>query len=241
VINIEYYAFSGCSSLNDLIIEDGTTTLSFGTGSGPGQVFDGCPIASLYLGRNSTYSHLPFRGITTLVSLTIGNSVTSIGNQSFYGCSGLTSVTIPNSVTSIGEGTFYGCSNLEEINSKNPTPPRVYHNNAFSGVNKTTCVVYVPTAEAVTAYKAAFAWQDFFDIRVKGTLAVEPVSDDKLSIYSNLNGITVQTQGISTVAVYTVLGQKVHQSVMDGTSEIQLKKGIYIVTVNNKSQKVIVK
>ena len=34
-------------------------------------------------------------------------SVTSIGVVAFYGCSGLTSVTIPNSVTSIGERAFY--------------------------------------------------------------------------------------------------------------------------------------
>lgn len=36
-------------------------------------------------------------------------SVTSIGYGAFWFCSDLTSVTIPNSVTSIGDLAFYGC------------------------------------------------------------------------------------------------------------------------------------
>ena len=38
-----------------------------------------------------------------------GYPVTSIGYVAFFGCSGLTSVTIPNSVTSIGWCPFEGC------------------------------------------------------------------------------------------------------------------------------------
>ena len=36
-------------------------------------------------------------------------SVTSIGNEAFFWCTGLTSVTIPNSVTSIGYNAFSVC------------------------------------------------------------------------------------------------------------------------------------
>lgn len=36
-------------------------------------------------------------------------NVTNIGNAAFIGCIELTSVTIPNSIKSIGEGTFSSC------------------------------------------------------------------------------------------------------------------------------------
>ena len=57
-----------------------------------------------------------FKGCTGLTSVTIGNSVTSIGINAFVNCSGLTSVTISNSVTSIGGSAFYG-TNLIRVNS----------------------------------------------------------------------------------------------------------------------------
>ena len=56
-----------------------------------------------------------FYNCSGLTSVTIGNSVTSIGNYAFYNCSGLTSITIGNSVTSIGSSAFRNCSNLTSI------------------------------------------------------------------------------------------------------------------------------
>ena len=52
-------------------------------------------------------------------TITIPNSVTSIGDEAFYRCSELTSITIPNSVTSIGDGVFSGCSGLTSITIPN--------------------------------------------------------------------------------------------------------------------------
>ncbi len=60
-----------------------------------------------------------FGSCDSLTSITIPNSVTSIGEQAFYGCNTLTSITIPNSVTSIGELAFAVCPTLTSITIPN--------------------------------------------------------------------------------------------------------------------------
>ncbi|MBP5724306.1 MAG: leucine-rich repeat domain-containing protein, partial [Bacteroidales bacterium] len=60
-----------------------------------------------------------FQGSTGLLSVTIPNSVTSIGNGAFGGCTSLTSITIPESVGSIGEYAFLGCKGLVSITIPN--------------------------------------------------------------------------------------------------------------------------
>ena len=53
-----------------------------------------------------------FWGCYDLISVTIPDSVTSIGKSAFSKCYGLTSVAIPNSVTSIGDEAFAGCRGI---------------------------------------------------------------------------------------------------------------------------------
>ena len=96
-----------------------------------------------------------------LTSITIPNSVTSIGSSAFSNCTGLTSITIPNSVTSIGDWAFGGCTSLTEMYVKATTPPSADY-YTFYHVPK-TIPVYVP-AGTKSAYQAANYWKDFTNI-----------------------------------------------------------------------------
>ena len=78
-----------------------------------------------------------FRGCSSLTNITIPSSVTSIGDFAFSGCSSLTSVTIPSSVTSIGWGAFYDCSSLKTINCEASSKPSGWESGWKSGCNAT--------------------------------------------------------------------------------------------------------
>ena len=99
VTSIGNSAFYGCSGLTSINVASGNTHYSS---------IDGV----LYNYVQDTLIQCP--GAKT--SVTIPNSVTSIGYSAFSGCSGLTSVTIPNSVTFIGKYAFCDCSGLITLN-----------------------------------------------------------------------------------------------------------------------------
>jgi hypothetical protein len=106
-------------------------------------------------GTFTTIEYPAFYTCYSLTSVTIPNSVTSIGQQTFYNCSSLTSVTIPNSVTSIGESAFRDCGSLTTVICDAVTPPSLepyVFNNIHSSPQ-----IKVPAA-SVAAYQAAPNW-----------------------------------------------------------------------------------
>ena len=69
---------------------------------------------------------------TSLVSLTLPNSVKNIASGAFIGCSSLTSITIPSSVVTIGENAFFKCTSLDTVTIHKDAKTREYSYSAFN-------------------------------------------------------------------------------------------------------------
>ena len=89
--NNEYYIVKYLGSSNTLVLMDKINNNNY----------------SIYAGA--------FINCKELTSITIPDSVTSIGDYAFSGCTGLTSIEIPNSVTKMGSAMLGGCSSLSSL------------------------------------------------------------------------------------------------------------------------------
>lgn len=133
--------------------------------------------------------------------LVIGNSVTAIGANAFAGIETLKKVSIGESVKTIGEQAFYNCVNLETIFNYRPTPTNTY-SNAFDGVDKFECVLYV-LPSSIDMYKNASVWRDFYYTYAIGAEETTVTTND-VTVEPQDNAATVTWPTSENAATYTI-------------------------------------
>ena len=90
--------------IKKIVIENGVTNI------GSGAFYNCYNLISVTIANSvKSIGRCAFKHSNYLASVTLGNSLTNIGEEAFYNCFSITSMTIPNSVTSIGESAFDQC------------------------------------------------------------------------------------------------------------------------------------
>ncbi len=101
-----------------------------------------------------------------LKDLVIPGSISEIKDNAFWNFSSIASVTIPNSVKSIGYHAFSGCVELKEIRSEIKVPFD-FGNFVFDSKTFTNATLYVPSGTK-SKYQATAGWKKFKNIVEEG-------------------------------------------------------------------------
>ncbi len=127
-----------------------------------------------------------FSGCSGLTSVTIPNTVTSIGNGAFADCRSLTSVTIPNSVTSIGESAFRGCRSLTSVTIPNSVTS--IGNEAFKDCSGLTSVT-IPNSVTSIGESAFYECRSLTSVTIPNS--VTSIGREAFGGCSGLTSVTI--------------------------------------------------
>lgn len=117
------YSFSGCNSL---------TSINFPANSVLSEINDysffGCSaLQDIHFSGGSELLFIrvsAFYNCTLLSSVTLSDSLYSLGDTVFGNCTSLTSIVLPRNLTYIANGPFTGCASLAVINCEAPEKPQ---------------------------------------------------------------------------------------------------------------------
>lgn len=99
-----------------------------------------------------TIDYRAFYNCSALKSITLPETVTSIGNEAFYGCTSLERINLPNSIKSIGSGAFRNAAKVA-ITSL-PNSLETIDGNAFNTCTGAVNIKEIPNKVASIGYGA---------------------------------------------------------------------------------------
>ena len=167
-----------------------------------------------YKGEKYAIGNNVFKYNSSITSITIPNSVTSIGDYAFLSCLSLTNVTIGKGVINMGGGVFYGCLSITTITLLGEIPPVIINTDDdyeydFTPQQYETVVLYVPEG-SLDVYKSAYVWKEFFNIKEFDNTGIENLEAGSFNglsdVYYDLNGCIVDNP---TKGIYIINGKKV--------------------------------
>lgn len=127
-----------------------------------------------------------FDSCSGLTSITIPNSVSSITSYAFTKCSGLTNVVVPNSVTNLGTGVFQRCSELQSATL--PSGLTSIQSNLFRYCSSLSSVTIPSSVITIGGY--AFAETKITDITIPN--GVTSIGNSAFNLCRSLTSVTVE-------------------------------------------------
>ena len=206
-----------------------------------------------------------FSGNTNLTSVTLPESLTTLGDRAFWSCTNLESVKIPNTVTSIKHSAFQYCCNLESIiipSSVNSIGISAFseckalkdiycqavnvpetHSSAFNNSPIENMTLYVP-GESMNAYKTTDPWSGFGKFQTL-TTGIEKTETAAKPMITTADG-QIAVSGLSgnaTIQVLSLDGKLLDSTnATDGIATLNAQPGeVVIVKVGTESYKVVVR
>src|SRR5579859_1736661 len=141
-----------------------------------------------YSGTISITGYTGSGGAAVIPSTINGLPVTAIVSNAFNRCGSLTSVSVPDSVITIGDNAFSGCSNMTSVTLS--TNIANIYNGVFSGCSRLASITIPPNVTSIGA--SAFA-QGTSLTNVTIPNNVTSIGDSAFAGCNNMLGITLPT------------------------------------------------
>lgn len=192
-------AFYGCS-IRCILLPDGIKSIGAGALAGSCRLdsvlLRPAEDADFILKDNIIYSKDGEKIIGSLPrinsKLDISDGTTAIADYAFDSRTTLKRLTLGSHITEIGKEAFASCISLSRIKVVPKTPITIKGADAFRGVDKEKCYLYV-RAGSVAKFKSASQWGEFKNIREFGTVvkarnAIREYGEKNPSLGYSING-----------------------------------------------------